>query len=184
MKKLLLATAVAAISATGAYAADTDSATVGLTATVASTCFIAEDNFAPASLDFSSQVSTETAILAEAGLTATVDGYCNDNTTTVTLASANGGLQNSTAPTIAAGTFAGDNTTAGTSILPYATSSSDWAGVALDTELDSDSGTAGALATNAINGTFTTTVTLDAQTDPVLAGTYTDTITLTVLTGP
>ena len=186
MKRLSLATAIAVLSMTGsAQAANSDSATVALTATVASTCYIADANFTPGSLDFGSQIDGTTAVLTEAGINATVGGYCNDATTTLGLASTNGGLHDSSTPTIAAGTFAGVTDGVTGRFLHYTTAASTWAGVAFDTEMATATSTAGALATTAINGTIDITVTLDDQgTNPVLAGIYTDTITVTISTGP
>jgi spore coat protein U-like protein len=167
-----------------AYAANTDSETVDLTATVASTCLIDAGGFSD--INFSSQIDGTTALLTPGAMTVTADAYCNDNTTTVKIKSLNGGLFLATPPAIAASSdFAGvvDGTGRG---LPY-TIGGDWKGVALttfDSNAQADNTDATVLTTNAINGTISLDVTLDSQTHPVLAGIYSDTITITITTAP
>lgn len=186
MNRFLLTSAITVVSMVGvAHAADTDSATADLTATAASTCYFADANLT-GTFDLGSQIDGTTAILTAAGVNATIDGYCNDSATTLSLTSTNGGLLAATVATVAgSGTFAGVVEGPSGRKLPYSTSGSTWAGVSFDTELVTDgTPTNGALATGAINGTISTTITLNAQTDPVLAGTYTDTITVSVQTAP
>lgn len=191
MKRLSLITAIsAALVLPGlVQAADsTASATLGLSADVQGTCFMGSGGtsattFDTATLSLTNDVSTTTALLttnAHANQKIT-KAYCN-TASTLAMTSTNGGLKAADVSTITAGTFAGDNTTSGTSILHYHTSASTWAGVALTAELATASDTDGALApTGAVNGDFTTTVTLDSQsTNPVLKGHYADIITVTI----
>lgn len=192
MKRLSLITAIsAALVLPGlVQAADsTASATLGLSADVQGTCFMGSGGtsattFDTDTLSLTSDVSPTTALLttnAHANQKIT-KAYCN-TASTLEMTSTNGGLKATDVSTITAGTFAGDNTTSGTSILHYRTSGSTWAGVALTTELKTaPAATQGAMTpTGAVNGDFTTTVTLDSQSpNPVLKGHYEDIITVTI----
>lgn len=190
MKRLSLITAIsAAFVLPGlAQAASSDSATLALDATVNSTCYIAAATFD--ALSFSAQVDGTTALLTPVALTPATDvpAYCNDGTTTLKMKSLNQGLKADVA-VIAAGTFAGINTTSETSILPYTTSGGTWAGVAFNSQFDSNAQGADTdatlMTTTAINGNIVVPVLLDSYAGlPVLAGSYTDTITVTIATAP
>ena len=187
MKPVLLTTlavALASLSAANVQAADSDSATVALTTTVANTCYISSDSFTAISFG-ASEINADTALLTD-GTTATQsisDVYCNFAGTTVTVSSPVAGMRNTSAPTIIAGDFAGDNSTSGVSILPY-TAKAQWG--SLSATYDSDSGSNATVAVSGANrADLSITVALDNQKDPLLSGSYTDTVTVAIApTGP
>lgn len=173
MKKLLIA-AVALSAPSAAYAANTDSEALSLSATVADTCYI--DTAIAGTFDFGFQVSADTALLTASAITSTAgSGYCNNANGVISLETTSGGLDIAT-DVATTGDFAPQN-------LPY-TAVATWDTETATLTTTGDGGAAAVSASdgtaNAINAPISVEVTLASQSNPVVAGSYSDTLTVTL----